>query len=333
MAGRCIRLSVTPKIRCMFWRQPSYCIRRAPRRPPSRSIQTDAMPTTSPPPFCRRRRHRHSFFIHTHSRYQSITDHRPPSPSPPVPPATMTSSSSFFQQLSSRSQSINSLLCIGLDPHFKELNLPPTANETERAEAAYQFCQRIIDATHPYTVCYKPNVAFFEAIGTKLGCATLRRVIDSIPSDIPILLDVKRGDIGTTASAYADACYDTVHGLNGDGVTLSPLMGWDSVEPFITGAYLLIPHLIIFFVTKREELDVFCCRGGVHRVTHPPLPSSRFSLCVVNDYRIYLLLLILSPGRFNDDCILSPRSMRQQNMYLFCFGPSRTLYHHQPIIF
>jgi len=67
----------------------------------------------------------------------------------------------------------------------------------------------------------------------------LRRVIDIIPPGIPVLLDVKRGDIGSTASAYADACYDQVHGLNGDGVTLSPLMGWDSVEPFVTGAYYL----------------------------------------------------------------------------------------------
>lgn len=147
---------------------------------------------------------------------------------------------SFFHQLSTRSQSINSLLCVGLDPHFKELNLPPTASEEERAEAAFQFCKRIIDATHPHTVCYKPNAAFFEAIGAKLGCSTLRRVVDAIPDDIPVLMDVKRGDIGTTAAAYADACYDEVDGLNADGVTLSPLMGWDSVEPFITGASLIV---------------------------------------------------------------------------------------------
>mmetsp|Transcript_37610 Transcript_37610/g.90683 ORF Transcript_37610/g.90683 Transcript_37610/m.90683 type:complete len:536 (+) Transcript_37610:99-1706(+) len=148
--------------------------------------------------------------------------------------------SSFFQQITSRSQSINSLLCIGLDPHLKELNLPSGGSgstEEERAEAAYVFCKRIIDATHPHAVCYKPNAAFFEAIGTKLGCATLRRVIDALPDGVPVLLDVKRGDIGSTASAYADACYDDGHGLGADGVTLSPLMGWDSVQPFVTGKY------------------------------------------------------------------------------------------------
>lgn len=144
---------------------------------------------------------------------------------------------SFFHQITTRSQSINSLLCIGLDPHLKELSLPPTASEEERAEAAFQFCKRIIDATHPHAVCYKPNAAFFEAIGTKLGCVTLRRVVDAVPDGIPVLLDVKRGDIGSTAAAYADACYDDKDGLNADGVTLSPLMGWDSVQPFVTGKY------------------------------------------------------------------------------------------------
>lgn len=144
---------------------------------------------------------------------------------------------SFFHQISTRSQSINSLLCIGLDPHLKELNLSQSSSEEERAEAAYQFCKRIIDATHPHAVCYKPNAAFFEAIGAKLGCITLRRVVDAIPEGIPVLLDVKRGDIGSTAAAYAEACYDEIDGLKGHGVTLSPLMGWDSVEPFVTGKY------------------------------------------------------------------------------------------------
>ena len=66
---------------------------------------------------------------------------------------------------------------------------------------------------------------------------TLRRVIDSIPPGIPVLLDAKRGDIGSTAQAYAEACFNSKNGLNADGVTLSPLMGWDSIEPFISGEY------------------------------------------------------------------------------------------------
>jgi orotidine 5'-phosphate decarboxylase subfamily 2 len=144
---------------------------------------------------------------------------------------------SFFERIETRAKAINSLLCIGLDPHSSELNCCPTsATEVDRAEAAYHFCVRIIDATHPHAVCYKPNAAFFEALGHTYGMATLRRVIDHIiPHDVPVLLDVKRGDIGTTAEAYAYACYEKNDGCGADGATLSPLMGWDSIQPFITG--------------------------------------------------------------------------------------------------
>ena len=89
----------------------------------------------------------------------------------------------------------------------------------------------------PHAAAYKPNAAFFEALGPILGAACLRKVIKSIPDDIPVLLDVKRGDIGSTAQAYAEACYEREEGLSADGVTLSPLMGWDSVQPFVTGEY------------------------------------------------------------------------------------------------
>jgi len=99
------------------------------------------------------------------------------------------------------------------------------------------FVKQFIDVVSaPHAVAYKPNAAFFEALGPSLGVSTLSRVIKAIPNEIPVLLDVKRGDIGSTAAAYADACYDP-KGLNADAVTLSPLMGWDSVKPFVTGKY------------------------------------------------------------------------------------------------
>lgn len=168
---------------------------------------------------------------------------------------------SFFERIAARSESINSLLCVGLDPHSSELGAHyhddadggdgdrggggdgGEEEERRRAEAAYRFCARIVDATHPHAVCYKPNAAFFEALGHRHGMTTLRRVIEhvgALDGDVPVLLDAKRGDIGTTAEAYADACYDDGTadgggGLGADGVTLSPLMGWDSVRPFVTG--------------------------------------------------------------------------------------------------
>lgn len=152
----------------------------------------------------------------------------------------MSASQSFFAKLEARIAEIDSHLCVGLDPHIKEL-FPngdgESKSEQERCDAAFNFCKTIIDATAPHAAAYKPNAAFFEALGPNLGVATLRKVIAAIPSSIPTLLDVKRGDIGSTAEAYAEACYDDPNGVNADGVTLSPLMGWDSVAPFISGKY------------------------------------------------------------------------------------------------
>mmetsp|Transcript_245 Transcript_245/g.311 ORF Transcript_245/g.311 Transcript_245/m.311 type:complete len:585 (+) Transcript_245:46-1800(+) len=152
----------------------------------------------------------------------------------------MSTSKSFFAKLEARIAEIDSHLCIGLDPHIKEL-FPngdgDSKSEEERCDAAFTFCKTIIDATAPHAAAYKPNAAFFEALGPNLGVTTLKRVIAAIPDNIPTLLDVKRGDIGSTAQAYAEACYDHPNGVNADSVTLSPLMGWDSVAPFISGKY------------------------------------------------------------------------------------------------
>ena len=130
---------------------------------------------------------------------------------------------------------VNSLLCVGLDPHGKQIVVnddDSITTQEQKCDAAFTFCKTLIDATLPYAACYKPNAAFFEALGTTYGSQTLERVIQEIPSHIPILLDVKRGDVGSTATAYAESCYDHFHA---DAVTLSPLMGWDSVSPFVTG--------------------------------------------------------------------------------------------------
>jgi uridine monophosphate synthetase len=175
-----------------------------------------------------------------------------------APTATVTTSAesadvpatrmSFRSKLETRVAVADTLLCVGLDPHFREL-FPEKSREAsgeagvssaassrpteeEVADAAYTFCKTLIDATEQYAACYKPNAAFFESIGPRHGAEALRRVIRAIPIDIPVLLDAKRGDIGTTATAYAEASYE---GLGADAVTLSPLMGFDSVLPFVSG--------------------------------------------------------------------------------------------------
>lgn len=144
----------------------------------------------------------------------------------------------FFATLERSVAAKGSNLCVGLDP--RPASRP--ANDRERAEAAagaYESNRRLIEATLPYTACYKPNLAFYEALGIP-GWEALKRTLALIPADTPVILDAKRGDIDATATAYAEALFGE---LGGGAVTLSPYMGRDSVDPFLAwegrGVFLL----------------------------------------------------------------------------------------------
>ena len=129
---------------------------------------------------------------------------------------------SFFSALESRINIINSLLCIGLDPREDDV-------DEYNAGSVRDFCFRIIDQTSDSAAAYKPNGAFFEALGAE-GVTALQDVIRYIPSEIPVILDVKKGDIASTAEAYARAAYEIYHA---DAVTLNPYLGKDAILPFI----------------------------------------------------------------------------------------------------
>ena len=109
---------------------------------------------------------------------------------------------------------------------------PAKDHPSRQAEAICDSLLRwnlaVIETTSDLVCCYKPNIAFYEALGQP-GMALLRATIAAIPDDIPVLLDAKRGDIGSTAAAYARACFDE---LGVDAVTLSPYLGQDSIAPF-----------------------------------------------------------------------------------------------------
>lgn len=131
----------------------------------------------------------------------------------------------FADRLRTRARAARSWLCVGLDPDPAQLpsGLPRSA------EGLATFCREIIDATAGSAACFKINVAFFEPFGWR-GWRQLETVRDQIPSDIPVILDAKRGDVGNTAAAYARAMFDTLHG---DAMTASPYLGWDALEPFL----------------------------------------------------------------------------------------------------
>ena len=139
---------------------------------------------------------------------------------------------SFFSRLGARARQIDSLLCVGLDPHPADLPAPTAA-------AARDFCLRLIETTADAAAAFKPNAAFFEQFGAE-GVAALREVIAAVPDEIPVLLDAKRGDIASTAEAYARAAFAA---LGADAITLSPYLGRDSLEPFLAnparGVFLL----------------------------------------------------------------------------------------------
>lgn len=134
---------------------------------------------------------------------------------------------SFFSRLEARSKQIESLLCIGLDPHPEDLGI---SKDNEIIDRLFSYCQRIIESTLDVAVAYKPNIAFFEAFGGS-GIHALKDVIDSIPNEIPVILDAKRGDIASTAVAYAQAVFKA---LNADALTINPFLGYDALEPFLS---------------------------------------------------------------------------------------------------
>ncbi|NTU56399.1 MAG: orotidine-5'-phosphate decarboxylase [Anaerolineales bacterium] len=145
----------------------------------------------------------------------------------------------FFSFLEKRVDDCSSLLCVGLDPHVSDLKSPSPAS-------ALDFCLNLVKQTAPYAAAFKPNAAFFEVFGAE-GWTALKDVISAINDEsnrlgsrIPIILDAKRGDISSTAEAYAKSAFEN---LGADCITLSPYLGKDSIEPFLNypekGVFLL----------------------------------------------------------------------------------------------
>jgi uridine monophosphate synthetase len=134
---------------------------------------------------------------------------------------------SFADKLAQAVAARGSLLCVGLDPD--PASFPGHFGAGDVGQALLDWGRRLIDQTAELVCCYKPNSAFYEQFGAA-GWEALRQTIAAVPADIPVLLDAKRGDIGSTAAAYARAAFDV---LGADAVTLSPYLGRDSVAPFL----------------------------------------------------------------------------------------------------
>ncbi|MEK6753628.1 MAG: orotidine-5'-phosphate decarboxylase [Chloroflexota bacterium] len=150
----------------------------------------------------------------------------------------------FFTLLEKRVEDSSSLLCIGLDPHIPDLKEPTAAS-------ALDFCLTLVRQTAPYAAAFKPNAAFFEVFGAE-GWTALKQVIEAIREEsdrmgsrIPVILDAKRGDIASTAEAYAQSAFES---LGAHCITLNPYLGKDSIEPFIKD-----PEKGIFLLCKTSN--------------------------------------------------------------------------------
>lgn len=128
-------------------------------------------------------------------------------------------------QLIQQIQKKQSFLCVGLDTDIRKI----PQHLLDLDDPIFEFNKAIIDATLPYAVAYKPNIAFYEAHGIK-GWESLKKTIDYLPENVFTIADAKRGDIGNTSSMYARAFFEE---MNFDSITVAPYMGEDSVKPFL----------------------------------------------------------------------------------------------------
>ena len=132
----------------------------------------------------------------------------------------------FVEQLAHAERVNRSLLCVGLDPD------PARFPGAMRGDASriFDFCAAIVDATRDLVIAYKPQIAYFAAHRAEDQLERLiARIHDTVP-DVPVILDAKRGDMGSTAEQYAREVFDR---YRADAVTLSPLLGFDSIEPYL----------------------------------------------------------------------------------------------------
>jgi orotidine-5'-phosphate decarboxylase len=138
----------------------------------------------------------------------------------------------FLAKLAAASLARDSVICIGLDPEPERI----PEHLGRGAQAAVRFLRRIIAATSDHVCCYKPNMAFYERYGSA-GMDVLALTLQAIPSDIPVILDGKRGDVPNTSTAYAEALFGR---FGADAATVAPYVGMDGIAPFTDQGYALV---------------------------------------------------------------------------------------------
>lgn len=142
----------------------------------------------------------------------------------------------FIEMLEARWKNADSLLCVGLDPNPSRFPDPIAG----KPDAIYEFCTGIVDATAHAACAFKPQIAYFASSGAEAALEAVIAYIHEKHPGIPVILDAKRGDIGSTAEHYAREAFER---FKADCVTLSPFMGHDTIAPYLAygdkGAFVL----------------------------------------------------------------------------------------------
>ncbi|MCH8567008.1 MAG: orotidine-5'-phosphate decarboxylase [Balneolales bacterium] len=161
--------------------------------------------------------------------------------------------SSFLEKARIQARRSGTQLLIGLDPEPDKIPFSIVEKSASVSEAVFHFCEKVISLTESDCCGYKLNLAFFEALGPE-GLFVFDKVRQSIPGDMVVIADAKRGDIGNTARKYASAFYDA---FDCDAITVNPLMGEDSMSPFLSHSNKAAFFLVL---TSNEGASDFLTR-------------------------------------------------------------------------
>lgn len=174
----------------------------------------------------------------------------------------------FADRLQAAIQAKRSPLCVGLDPRMESLPRQITQCHTSNhATACEEFCCKVLDLVHPCTAIVKPQSAFFEVLGAAGHTALVRIIKHAHTLGLLVILDAKRNDIASTATAYAESAFIQ---LKADALTINPYLGRDAVDPFITEARKHHAGLYILVRTSNPGAGLFqdlkTDQGKVHEV-------------------------------------------------------------------
>lgn len=134
---------------------------------------------------------------------------------------------SFYTNLEHRWRTTKSMLCVGLDPD--ERRIPSSFGKSPEAKVE-NFCRTVVEVCHPFVCAFKPQIAYFSAIGCE---SVLERIVEFVRTTapgIPVILDAKRNDIGSTSEKYAQEAFER---YKVDALTVNAYLGWDTIEPFL----------------------------------------------------------------------------------------------------